>query len=743
MKTIIFGKESNLTQSLKKKINKKSLIVSSRDYFKKPNKYQNYFTDFDFNLIINGFSPSFTFKSIISYEKFIKESINSLVILLERVDKKKIKKIIFSSSSSVSNFISNNNNSQINTSLQATSKLLMENIIIDFCLKNKIQYLICRISNIFGGNDKFSIINYLTSKNNFKIQITNNGNPSRDFIHVDEVANIYIKLLNISELNGVVNIGSGKQVRIREIIDKYNLKNKVRYSNKNINETILYFHDISLISNFYQFNKKLSINYYLNKILNKKVVLDTFSDLSKNNTIKFVCYGTGVAASQMFNLKNTNYSLDSLSFFVDDDKNLIGKKYLGKPILSLNQLKLISNNYVIKEIVIAISNISEKFKIKLFDKLINISNKVTTIPIKSKLLNRKLTSFDLKETDFEYLFKKNSTTIAGKILSSFNNKNILITGGAGSIGSELVNQLIKNKYTKIVVLDNSEYALYLLKKQLESNNFNNCEIILGDINDYDLIKYLFNKYSFDFVYHSAAYKHVNLLEDNVIAAIKNNVLSTNLLLQVCSEQKHNIKFTFISTDKADNPKSILGYSKRAAEIVCQYFNQYKNIKINIVRFGNVFASRGSAIHLFIKQIRDNESVTITNKKVERFFMSIRQACSLVIKSSNMNLSNGRIYVLDMGKSIKIIDLVNRLHSVYGDSNKLKIKEIGLQKGEKLKETLSHKKKLIKSNTKDIFFIYDNFYSSKKIKTFINETKDNINNYNYKHFQKLKSLVNIK
>ena len=529
-------------------------------------------------------------------------------------------------------------------------------------------------------------------------------------------------------------------MRIREIIEKYNLKNKIIYSKKPLNEVIIQCNDISKITSFYSFKKNLSLNYFLNKKFKKKVILNFFNFLKKNK-INLVCYGTGVAAKQMLAFKNSKYSIDEISFFIDDDERLVGKKFLNKPIFSLNQLILISNNFVIDEVLIAISNISESYKKSLYDKLINISNKVTTIPTKSKLLSSNISPFDLEESGFEYLFNKQSTTIAGKILNLFSSKNILVTGGAGSIGSELVSQLIKNKDANIVVLDNSEYALYLLKQKLEINNFNNYIAILGDINDSNLLNYLFKKYNFDYIFHSAAYKHVSILEENILSAIKNNVLSTALLLNLCNKINKEVKFTFISTDKADNPKSILGYTKRLGEVICNSFNDSKNINVNIVRFGNVFASRGSAVPLFIKQIKDNSTVTITNKKAERYFMSIKQACSLVIKSSAIEKSKNKIFVLDMGKPIKILDLIYKLNSIYGENENLSIREIGLSKGEKLKETLSHNKKIFKSKVKDILYIKDKSIEKNEIQNLINNLKDNIDNRNYNHLNKIKSFLN--
>ena len=740
MNIIIFGKESNLTHSLKKKIKNNYNIISSRAFYNNHSKYKKILNQNNFKLIINASTQSNNFKNVYSYKKFLNESIDTIVLLLENLNTDNIKKIIFSSSVSVNNLVSKNIKPNISTSLQASTKLIMENIILDFCVKNNISYNICRINNIFGGNDNFSIIHKLFSKNKSKITISNNGNPIRDFIHVEEVANIYLKLINTSKYDGIINIGSGKSFRIREIVDKYKLKNKIEYSNNLNREMILQYSDSSSVNQFYKFKSNLSLNNYLNKKSKMNINLDCFNPI-KNNKIKLVCYGTGIAAKQIFSFKHDEYSLEDLAFFVDDNPKLVGKIFLGKPIFSYDQLKIISESFNISKILVAIANISEKLKKNIYHKLIHISENIVTVPIKSKLINNEISSSDLELSDFEYLFNKDNSLITDQNLKIFSKKNILITGGAGSIGSELVSQLIKNKNTNIIVLDNSEYALYSLNKKLESSKTNNYKTILGDVNDYILLKFLFKKYRINYVYHAAAYKHVNLLEDNIKSAIQNNILSTYTLLKVSEEYKKLIKFTFISTDKADNPKSVLGYTKRVGEILCQSFNKTKNIEANIVRFGNVFASRGSAIPLFIKQIRDNDDVTITNKKAERYFMSIRQACSLVIKSSLIQNSKNKIFILDMGKPIKILDLIYKLNSIYGNDTSLKIKEIGLNKGEKLKETLSYNKKLFKSKVKDILYIKDIFYDLKETLLFIEYVKKNIQHNEYAIIKKIKSLLN--
>ena len=740
MKTIIFGKESNLTHSLKKKIKTNCFIISSRDFYINPKEYIKILNQNNFKLIINASTQSNNFKNIYSYKKFINESIDSIVILLENLNTNKIKKIIFSSSISVNNLVLKEIKSKISTSLQASTKLIMENIILDFCKKNNISHNICRINNIFGGNDNFSIIHKLFSKNKSKIAISNNGNPTRDFIHVDEVANIYLKLINTSKYDGTINIGSGKSYRIKEIIDKYKLNNKIHFLNKFNREMIIQYNNSSSINHFYKFKSNLSLNNYLNKKSKMNIKLDNFNPI-KNNKINLVCYGTGIVARQIFSFKHDEYCLDDLAFFVDDDPKLVGKTFLGKPVFSYDQLKIVSESFHISKIVVAIANISEKLKKNIFYKLINITENIVTVPIKSKLINNEISSSDLELTSFEYLFNKDTSLITIQTLKSLSKKNILVTGGAGSIGSELVSQLIKNKNTNIIILDNSEYALYLLNKKLESNKNNNFITILGDVNDYRLLKYLFKKYKFNYVYHAAAYKHVNLLEDNIKSAIQNNILSTYTLLKVCEEYTKLIKFIFISTDKADNPKSVLGYTKRFGEILCQSFSKKKYIEAHIVRFGNVFASRGSVIPLFVKQIRDNDTVTITNKKAERYFMSIRQACSLVIKTSLFQYSKNKIFILDMGKPIKILDLIYKLNSIYGSNNKLKIKEIGLNKGEKLKETLSYNKKIFPSKVKDILYINDSVYKLKETLLFIEYIKNNIDNNEYEIIKKIKILLN--
>jgi FlaA1/EpsC-like NDP-sugar epimerase len=261
--------------------------------------------------------------------------------------------------------------------------------------------------------------------------------------------------------------------------------------------------------------------------------------------------------------------------------------------------------------------------------------------------------------------------------------------------------------------------------------------ILGDVNDINLLKKLVVKYKFNYVYHAAAYKHVNLLEQNVISGIKNNIFGTVTLLESLKNIKTNL--SIISTDKAVQPKSILGYSKRFSEIFCQTCSQdsnYKKLKLSVIRFGNVFGSDGSVIQLFINQLKNNQSITITDRRAERYFMSIREACNLVLQSSHLKTYKNSIFVLDMGKPIKIIQILRKIIDFFGyDYNKVNILEKGLYRGEKLKEKLSHKN-LIQTNNNNIMIANDPIYKINKVYKCLNNLRDSVNKYEPKNTTKI-------
>jgi FlaA1/EpsC-like NDP-sugar epimerase len=433
------------------------------------------------------------------------------------------------------------------------------------------------------------------------------------------------------------------------------------------------------------------------------------------NTLKgTIIYGAGNAGKQLFDILSKENS-KAVFCFVDDNKKLNGNLCRNKKILSFNQLVKLSQQYHIPNIIIAIPSIKREILIKLIDKLNPLALNINFLSLKKINNDKKYLSDIINGNLINFLGRKISV-IDKKLLNNLNDKVILITGAGGSIGSELCKQLSKLKIKKIIALENSELNFYKIKKNDYINN--KIKLVLGNILDQKLIKFLDQKYKIDIVFHAAAYKHVNILEDNIYQAVENNIFGTLNLLEAFKEKKK--EFILISTDKAAKPRNNLGFTKRISEIIAQDYSS--KLKINIVRFGNVFGSQGSAIDLFIDQINCGGPVTITNKNVKRYFMSINEACNLVIQSSQLK-ENSKIFILKMGNQIKLIDIIKKLISykkIRDPSSKINIKEIGLKKGEKMEEILSLSNKFIRTSHPDIVIADEPRYSSIEIKKFLSE-----------------------
>ena len=306
--------------------------------------------------------------------------------------------------------------------------------------------------------------------------------------------------------------------------------------------------------------------------------------------------------------------------------------------------------------------------------------------------------------------KKRDNSILEKKLF---NKTILVTGGAGSIGSEICKQLINFNPKSIIAYDNSEFALY----NLITKNSKKINPIIGDINDVSFFENIVRDRKVDYIFHAAAYKHVNFLEKNIIQAVKNNVFGSLNVIRVCS--KLSINLTIVSTDKAARPKSILGFTKRIAEIIAQKYEK-NGAQISVVRFGNVFASKGSAIPYFINQIINEKKITVTDENVKRYFMSISEAADLVIRSTLLKKKPQNIYLLRMGRPIKIYQIIKKLYELLGKQKLIKKNIIitGLRKGEKIQEDLSFSKKIRQSNIEDIIMVKEPTYKLDKINNVI-------------------------
>ena len=342
-----------------------------------------------------------------------------------------------------------------------------------------------------------------------------------------------------------------------------------------------------------------------------------------------------------------------------------------------------------------------------------LNNLKSRVPIKIVPREQKTINFDyVKYEDSKELscgdllgrpFVKSDTVYLAKF---YQGKKILITGGAGSIGSEIVRQLLDLGAKKVIIYDNSEYLIFNLDQNLKEREINQkrYKLVIGNILNRDKFDHIIQKEKPDMVFHAAAYKHVYLMEDNLDEAVLNNVLGTKNVVDssICNGVRH---FVFISTDKVVNPTSVMGATKKLCEYYIKSLNN-KKTKFSIVRFGNVINSNGSVLPLFERQIKENRYVTVTHKKIQRFFMSIKEAAQLVVTSA-ANDFKGNINILDMGELINIYEIAQCLIRSRGliAGEDVEIKIIGLKKGEKLIEELfteSEKNNLIKTKDEGVF-----------------------------------------
>jgi FlaA1/EpsC-like NDP-sugar epimerase len=343
------------------------------------------------------------------------------------------------------------------------------------------------------------------------------------------------------------------------------------------------------------------------------------------------------------------------------------------------------------EVIVAINNISAIRKKRIIENCLQHKIEVKTIPPVSAWINGEFNPQSIKALRIEDLLERNPIKLSKeKISRELKNQVILITGAAGSIGSEIVRQCIPFGPKKIILIDQGETPLYEIGNELKGKNI---EIVVADVCNTSRMERVFAHFQPSYVFHAAAYKHVPLMEDNPYEAINTNVFGTQNLANLST--KYGVKkFVFVSTDKAVNPTNIMGASKRIAEIYVQSLNAKLSLETDnhtmfvTTRFGNVLGSNGSVIPLFKKQIEAGGPVTVTHPEITRFFMTIPEACQLVLEAGVMG-KGGEIYIFDMGESVKIVDLARKMIRLSGfeEGKDIKIKFTGLRPGEKLKEEL--------------------------------------------------------
>jgi len=375
--------------------------------------------------------------------------------------------------------------------------------------------------------------------------------------------------------------------------------------------------------------------------------------------------------------------------FIDDDNKKKGKTLEGTPIYNDNKLNELLTKNDVAQVIIAIQKISPERKKEIVDSCLNYDTKVLNVPPVSDWINGELSFKQIKKIKIEELLEREPISLSIDTIKKQNtNKTVLVTGAAGSIGSEIVRQLIHFNPKKIILLDQAESPLYEMEMELkDAKSTVACEIVIGDIRNLDRMDNLFKTLSPDIIYHAAAYKHVPMMEYNPSEAILTNVLGTKNMADLAV--KYNAeKFVMVSTDKAVNPTNVMGASKRIAEIYTQSLNKTTTTQFITTRFGNVLGSNGSVIPRFRKQIEEGGPITITHPDITRFFMIIPEACQLVLEAGAQG-EGGEIFIFDMGESVKITDLAKKMIKLSGLTLEKDIKIIftGLRAGEKLYEEL--------------------------------------------------------
>ncbi len=456
--------------------------------------------------------------------------------------------------------------------------------------------------------------------------------------------------------------------------------------------------------------------------------------------VNILIYGAGSGGNELLTLLS-NRNTFKVAGFIDDSDTKIGSYINGIKIYSKNNIPKLINKHLIKKIYITIPSLNNEKRRLIFNYLLQYNLEILSLPKLEDLNDYKFNLDNFSKIKFEDLIGRN-INLKYNYNSIFIGKTILVTGAGGSIGSEVSSQLFKLSPKEIILLDNSEFNIYSLQKKFKTyENINNIKVtfVLCSIIDKTMVDHYFEKYKPNFVFHAAAFKHVNILENASIQAVNTNIFGTQNLIN--SSIFHKVeKFIFVSTDKAVNPTSIMGITKRFSEILIQSYSKLSSTKFAIVRFGNVVGSSGSVIPLFLDQIQNRKNITITHPDVERYFMSISEAASLIISTINMN-DESAIYLLDMGESIKIIDIARKLIQINGLKEKtknnpdgdIKIEFTGLKKGEKLFEEL-FRGEIEKTSNKSIFKVSDEVFDEEVVKNTLNDLKYFAKKLDYKNIE---------
>ncbi len=495
---------------------------------------------------------------------------------------------------------------------------------------------------------------------------------------------------------------------------------------------------ISLLSSFlllfnYRLLVKYIFSYYRNLMINRSRVM---------------IFGAGQTGIITRHVLESTPRMKVVGF-LEDDPNKAGKIIDGTTIFSArtSELHRVFADQSVDELIFTAKDITLERKNEVVDECIRNQIKVRSVPPVEKWVRGELSLNQIKEINIEDLLGRESIKIQNaNIESDLRGKRVLITGAAGSIGSELFRQVALNKPGSIILIDQSESALYELEREASSLETGvRFYFYLADINNQERIRFLFEEHKPEIVYHAAAYKHVPMMESNASEAITCNVLGTKILADLAAEFNVS-KFVMISTDKAVNPTNVMGCSKRIAEIYVQSLNDYLLVTgkartaFVTTRFGNVLGSNGSVIPFFKKQIKEGGPITVTHPEITRYFMTIPEACQLVLEAGTMG-KGGEIFIFDMGKSVRILDLAEKMIWLSGLEPRKDIDIVftGLREGEKLyEELLNNTEDTIRTHHQKIMIARVPKYSYEEINRYVELFNDLVNDRN-----ELKSVALMK
>ncbi len=447
-------------------------------------------------------------------------------------------------------------------------------------------------------------------------------------------------------------------------------------------------------------------------------------------------YGAGAAGAQTFqSLKaGSNYRV---RLVIDDSINIQGGSLFGQRIYSFDDAISQFRALNIDTVLLAIPSASRAQRQTIITKLVDIGVRVKTIPGLASLIDGSAEIVELKNVAIEDLLGREPVAPDPDLMNAaIKDKVVLVTGAGGSIGSELCRQIIRWQPSRLVILDQSEYAIYQLEQEIasEAEGLNiPLTPVVTSVLERAFISQTLARYKVDTIYHAAAYKHVPLMEQNVIQGVKNNVFGAKTVAE-CAIAAGVKDFILISTDKAVNPTNFMGASKRLCELLCQSFNQTQDkTRFSMVRFGNVLGSSGSVIPLFKKQIERGGPVTVTDKDITRYFMTIPEAAQLVIQAGAL-AKGGEVFVLDMGEPVRIIDLATKMVRLSGlapffegsgEKGDIAVEVTGLRPGEKMYEELVYDDKLSTTAHPRIMSAHENAMGAVELGTLLEKIERTI------------------